>query len=95
MTNIRVVHGSPDAPAVDIWVDGVVAIKNLSFPKDTGYVELSPGKHTIAVSVSGTENVVLGPLDVDLVDNQNYTVIAMGLVRGTPTLQVKLLQDAA
>lgn len=95
MSKVRIIHGSPDAPAVDIWVDGKVAVEHLEFPNDTGYVELPAGRHKVAVSKAGTENIVLGPMDAELAERENYTVIALGLASGQPKLQVKLLHDAA
>jgi hypothetical protein len=40
---VRVVHASPDAPAVDVWVNGQVAISGLAFGEATDYVALAGG----------------------------------------------------
>ena len=37
---VRAVHLSPDAPAVDIWVDGSKVITDLAFGEYTGYLIL-------------------------------------------------------
>jgi hypothetical protein len=40
---IRVVHASPDAPNVDVWVNGAVAVSNLAFNDATDYIALPAG----------------------------------------------------
>ncbi|MEQ9324765.1 MAG: hypothetical protein RIF41_36705, partial [Polyangiaceae bacterium] len=39
MTALRVVHASPDAPAIDVWIEGADApiIENLSYGDATDY----------------------------------------------------------
>ncbi|MGD8735495.1 MAG: DUF4397 domain-containing protein, partial [Anaerolineae bacterium] len=37
MSRVRVVHASPDAPAVDVWVNGAVAFSNAPFEGITDY----------------------------------------------------------
>lgn len=51
--NVRIVHASPDAPAVDIYVDGVVAVKGLAFGAATGFVSLPAGDHAVAIRPAG------------------------------------------
>ena len=42
---VNVVHASPDAPAVDVYVDGALALSNLAFPGSSGWVALPAGPH--------------------------------------------------
>jgi hypothetical protein len=46
---VRVVHASPDAPAVDIYVDGARAFANAAFKAATNYANLTPGRHEVKV----------------------------------------------
>ena len=49
---LRAVHASPNAPAVDIFVDGaglLPALTNLSFKESTDYLELDPGAYTFSL----------------------------------------------
>ena len=39
-SKIRVIHTSYDAPAVDIRVDGTVAVSNLAYGESSGYAEV-------------------------------------------------------
>jgi len=92
---VRVVHASPDAPAVDILVDGGRAIDGLPFGEYTDYVALPAGPHTFQVRVAGTETQVT-ELPATLAANQDVTVIATGFVaagRGPAFRLVVLVDD--
>lgn len=74
---IRVLHGSPDAPAVDVYVDGTKAIADLAFGKITDYTPVPAGDHAIKVCATGSTTVC--PIDVPklaLADGKKYTVAA-------------------
>ena len=42
---INVVHASPDAPAVDVYLDGAVALEGLEFGSISGWVPVPAGEH--------------------------------------------------
>jgi hypothetical protein len=91
---VRVMHASPDAPAVDIFVDGAKAVTGLTFPKDTGYVSLPAGSHNVKVFASpsdGTGTPVL-QADLNVVANKDYTVLAVGRLSDS-TLALLPLED--
>ena len=46
---VRVVHASPDAPAVDVWVNGNVAFSNAPFKGITAYAGLAPASYQVQV----------------------------------------------
>lgn len=50
---VNVIHASAEAPAVDVYVDGTLAITNLQFGQATGFVGLPAGEHQIQVAPSG------------------------------------------
>ena len=77
---IRVLHASPDAPAVDIFLDGQKAITNLAFDAITDYVKVPAGAHNVKVfpapsDGSGTPAI---EADVTLSAGTDYTVAAVG-----------------
>lgn len=76
---VRVVHASPDAPAVDVLVDGQRAIDRLPYTEYTDYVTLPAGQHTFQVRVAGTETVVT-ETTATLTAGLDVTVIAAGFV---------------
>jgi len=64
---IRVMHASPNAPAVDVYVDGNLVLADVPFFATSPYLELPDGTYNIAVTPAGasTDNAVLsGPLTV-------------------------------
>ena len=85
--HLRVVHASPDAPAVDVAVaGGPVLVSNLAFPKNTEFAPVDAGTYTVEVRPAGTTNAVLTLPNVKFEAGKLYTVIATGLVNGTPAL---------
>ena len=77
---VRVVHASPDAPAVDVWVDGSVAFANAPFKGITDYASLSPATYNVQVTPTGETQPVVIEADLDLAANTDYTVVAVGLL---------------
>jgi len=91
---VRVMHASPDTPAVDIFVDGQKAVTALAFPKDTGYVALPAGAHNVKVFVSPSTGTGQPALEANLnvAKGKDYTVLAVGEV-GKSTLALLPLED--
>jgi hypothetical protein len=80
---VRVLHASPDAPAVDVYVDGSEAISDLSFNEITDYVSLPSGTHGVQVfptSANGTGTPVIDVPSLNLEAGKDYTVAAVGLL---------------
>jgi hypothetical protein len=78
---VRVVHASPDAPAVDVWVNGQVAISGLAFGEATDYVALAGGDYDVAVTPAGgtaADAVISATLTLE--NGRAYTVAAVGQV---------------
>lgn len=95
---VRVVHGSPDAPAVDVYVNGAAAFTNLTFPNATDYAELAPGSYNINVfasSAKGSGTPVIAVPNLAL-EAKPYTVVAIGkLANIKPLLLVDNLAHPA
>jgi LPXTG-motif cell wall-anchored protein len=75
---VRVVHASPDAPAVDVWVNGAVAFSNAPFTGITEYAALAAGAYNVQVTPTGATEPVVINADLDLAANTDYTVVAVG-----------------
>lgn len=76
--NVMVVHASPDAPGVDLYVDDTkVNNAALNYPNNTGYLEVDAGERNFKVTAAGAG---LGSpvidADVTLQSDMNYTVFA-------------------
>ena len=44
---VRVLHASPDAPAVDVYADGAAVLTNVAYGVISGYLEVPAGDHHI------------------------------------------------
>ena len=91
---VRVMHASPDTPAVDIFVDGAKAVTALAFPNNTGYVPLPAGAHNVKVFVSPSDGTGTPALEANLTvaAGKDYTVLAVGEVTKS-TLALLPLED--
>jgi Domain of unknown function (DUF4397) len=50
---VRVVHASPDAPAVDVFVNGTAVASNVPFFTASSYLSLADGTYQVAISPAG------------------------------------------
>lgn len=77
---IRVIHASVDAPAVNISLDGTVAISDLDFAESSGYAELDAGMYDIAVDgiTPSGDVTVIEVADFEIGEGAAPTVIAVG-----------------
>lgn len=77
--NVMAVHASPDAPAVDLYVDDALAGSDLAFPQNTGYLPVPSGNRNIKVNVAGSETTVIDA-DLTLTAGASYSVFAIDSV---------------
>jgi hypothetical protein len=78
---VKVLHASPDAPAVDVWVNGSVVFSNLAFEEASEFAEVPAGTYTVAVSPTGeSEPIVIGPVDLELAAATDYLVVATDML---------------
>ena len=88
-SSVRVIHLSPNAPGVDILVDGDTLFEDISFGEGTDYVDLNPGTYNVNVVLNTDKSVVL-PLKVTLNPDKIYTIYIIG---NHPTLQAVQVVD--
>ncbi|MCS6882727.1 MAG: DUF4397 domain-containing protein [Oscillochloridaceae bacterium] len=80
---VRAAHFSPDAPAVDIFINGEKAIEHLSFRRATGYLEVPAGTYTVGIApAGGTASNIIYTADLTLEAGKVYTAWANGLLGG-------------
>ncbi|GAB3541043.1 hypothetical protein GCM10027443_39810 [Pontibacter brevis] len=79
--HVRFVHLSPDAPAVDVAVQGGdVLFSNRSLRSVTDFAPVPAGTYTLEVRPAGSTTAVLTIPDVTLSDNDIYTIFARGFL---------------
>lgn len=76
---VRVVHASPVAGDVDVFVDGTKLLSNFAFGTVTDYVNLAAGSHKIQVAPAGKgADAAVITQDVSVGAGIPYTVAAVG-----------------
>ncbi|SFL10318.1 protein of unknown function [Halogranum rubrum] len=90
--NVRVVHASPDAPNVDVYVDGSAVLEDVPFQAVSDYLSLEPGTYTVKVTAAGDPDTVAFEGDVT-VEDADYTIAATGEL-SEETFTPLVLEDA-
>lgn len=86
---IRVLHASPDAPTVDILIDGEAVLTNVSYQQGSDYLKVDEGMRTVGIRVSATETIALEQ-KFDLSEDNYYSIIAQNTVAN---LELEALND--
>jgi hypothetical protein len=90
----RLGHFSPDAPAVDVYVDGEVVVEGLEFPEVTAFMPVAAGTHSVAIAPAGTsvDDAVL-TADVTIEPDTNVTIAAMGSLENETLTSTVFTED--
>ncbi|OIU68782.1 DUF4397 domain-containing protein [Rossellomorea aquimaris] len=90
---VRIIHASPDAPAVDVYVDGKAVVEGAEFKAATEYMNLPAGEHKVEIYAAGTmgseDPVISQSLTVE--EGMAYTVAAANTV---DNLELVVAQDS-
>ncbi|MDS0222329.1 DUF4397 domain-containing protein [Haloarcula sp. S1AR25-5A] len=76
--SVRVAHMSPNAPNVDVYVDGSAALEDVPFGAVSDYLEVPAGARTIEITAAGDQDTSVFEGDVTVESGQMYTVAAAG-----------------
>jgi hypothetical protein len=87
---LRVVHASPDAPSVDIWVEGLDApiFTDVAYGETTDYLDIPEGTYNIQIRAAGSaasSNPVYQTGDLMLTEGQVVTALAAGFLASSNT----------
>jgi hypothetical protein len=94
-TKVRVLHLSPDTPAVDVALaGGPVLVRGLAFRDVTPYLEVDAGSYSFEVRPAGTTTVALGIPNAQLGAGNIASVAAIGFLNETPALRAQAAIDA-
>ncbi|MBA3470542.1 MAG: DUF4397 domain-containing protein [Herpetosiphonaceae bacterium] len=79
---LRVIHASPDAPAVDVYANGNKVLSNVSFFAASDYLSVPAGSYKLQVVVAGETDLTKAVIDAtaDLMAGKDYTVAAANVV---------------
>ncbi len=75
---VRILHASPDAPAVDIYANGNLVAKNLAYRQLTNYVPVKPGEYNIQVFPAGQRQNPVINTNIEVPPESSFTIAAVG-----------------
>lgn len=94
---VRVAHLSPDAPAVDVYAEGVSMpiISNFAYGATSAYLDIAPGTYNIQLRAAGSPASSVPAYetgDVTIGLGDRITAVAMGLLSsGDPADQFRII----
>lgn len=80
---LRVYHASPDAPSVNVWVDGSPLLTNVAYQQSSGQLKLKEGMRDVRVEAilpDGSTVDVVPTTSIDFMYGMEYNLIATGKV---------------
>jgi len=79
-TCVNVVHASPDAPPVDVLLNGEATVEGLNYGSASGFASVPAGtsQFQIVLSGEGLEVTVINIADFELVAGRAYEVALVG-----------------
>lgn len=100
---VRIVHASPAAGTVDIYVTAPGAditdldptFARVAFRAETGYVPIAPGEYDVTVTPEGTKDAAIGPATISVEGGGLYTAVAVDAEGGGAPLGLLLFDDFA
>jgi hypothetical protein len=98
---LRLIHGSPSAGPVDIYLTAPGAslaaatptYPHLPFGGDTGFVSFAGGSYDLTITPAGSKTALIGPAAVTLNDDGIYTAVARDPLSGSMQFGLILLDD--
>lgn len=77
--DVQVLHASPDAPSVDVLVNGSAVLEDVDYKVGSGRLELDQGRYTISVEgiLPGGNATVIGPVSLVFDPNTIYSIVAV------------------
>lgn len=75
---VRVLHASPGAPRVDIYLNGEKTLENMTYYQISPYLELPAGTHQVKIYPVGQKNTPILSENISIQSGRNYTVAATG-----------------
>jgi len=89
---VRVVHASPDAPAVDVYANGSRVLSGVPFKGASDYLTVPAGRYTFDIRAAGAaaDSRPVLSASVDIRANNDYTVAAVDRLAG---IEARLFTD--
>ncbi|MBW8190047.1 DUF4397 domain-containing protein [Neiella marina] len=78
---LRVYHAAPDAPAVNVWLNGSPALESVDYQVSSGAIIVEAGTHTVqvdAILADGSTLTVIPETELMLDNEVEYNIVATG-----------------
>jgi hypothetical protein len=100
---LRIFQALPDAAFVDIYLTapgaGIASMAptfaGMPFAADTGFQQFAAGSYDLTVTSAGTQNILIGPTTLNVIDTGLYTVVARDAPGGGAPDGLILMDDFA
>lgn len=86
--SVRVFHASPDAPNVDVAIDGGRVLENVPYTAASEFLPIDAGTRRVTVSAAGTSTAVIDA-DVPFAEGEDYLIVAAGKLKNIAPLVFK------
>ena len=98
---VRILHASPTAQDVDIYLTAPGAgiedvdptLAGVPFQANTGYLTLPEGDYDVTVTLPGTKDIAIGPATISIANGGVYTAIARDPLPGEMEFGLIVLVD--
>jgi len=92
---VRVAHLSPNAPNVDVYVDGSAVLEDVAFGVVSGYLDVPEGDREVEITAAGDPETVVFSGPVSVAADTAYTVAAIGEIgeEGSQPFEPLILED--
>lgn len=78
-TQLRIGHFSPDAPAVNVHIDGELLLEDVSFGMLTEHIDVDAGSYDVEIVPAAGGDAVIDTT-VEIESDTSHTVLAIGAV---------------
>jgi hypothetical protein len=76
--SVRVAHLSPNAPNVDVYVDGDAVLEDVAFAAVSDYLDVPAGTRAVEITAAGDADTSVFEGDVPVEADTDYTIAAAG-----------------
>ncbi|QFT87458.1 hypothetical protein FIU87_02240 [Bacillus sp. THAF10] len=91
---VRILHASPDAPAVDVYVDGQAAVQGAKFKDATDYLMLAAGPHKVDIFPAGKKDKAVISSELVVEGGKAYTVAAINKLDSLELVAIEDTREA-
>jgi hypothetical protein len=91
---VRVLHASPDAPAVDIYVNGTETLSDVPFGVISDYLEVPAGEYQIQVFPASEEPATEGAVIDAMLTFEAGTMTTVAATNNVATIEAQVIADA-